>query len=164
MKTDRGSFRPLRREQLLEEREHDSYKPSRKRNGAARCAECGAVYGNGRWSWQEAAPDAAVVRCPACRRIADGYPAGYVTLDGEFVAAHRTELLNLVRHCEAKERAEHPLERLMAVVIAATAIEITTTGTHLAREIAERLHDAYKGELALSYNRGDALLRARWTR
>ena len=79
-------------------------------------------------------------------------------------SAHRTELLNLVRHCEAKERAEHPLERLMAVVIAATAIEITTTGIHLAREIAERLHDAYKGELALSYNRGDALLRARWTR
>jgi hypothetical protein len=43
-------------------------------------------------------------------------------------------------------------------------VEVTTTGTHLAREIAERVQHAYKGELEFSYNKEDNLLRAAWRR
>jgi hypothetical protein len=39
---------------------------------------------------------------------------------------------------------------------------ITTTGTHLAREIAEHAHDAYKGALEFHYNKEQNLLRASW--
>ena len=40
--------------------------------------------------------------------------------------------------------------------------EVTTADSHLARGIAEALHDAYKGELKLRYSRDENLLRATW--
>ena len=41
---------------------------------------------------------------------------------------------------------------------------MTTTDTHLARDIAEALHNAYKGDLDYHYNKADNLLRASWSR
>jgi hypothetical protein len=43
-------------------------------------------------------------------------------------------------------------------------VELTTTDSHLARGIAEALHDAYKGELKLRYSKDENLLRATWKR
>lgn len=164
MKTVRGGFRMLRREQLLQELVHDSYKLGRKLAEPTRCPDCGAVFHKGRWTWGAAMPDAAQHRCPACSRVHDHYPAGYVTLAGGFLGNHREEIVRLAKKCETSEKAEHPLERIMAIGSAGDGLEITTTGTHLARAIAERVHRAYKGELEFSYNRGDNLLRATWRR
>lgn len=164
MKTERSGFRMLRREQLLPELMHDSYKLGRKLAEPARCPECGAVFHKGRWTWEPAPPAAAEHRCPACSRVHDHFPAGYVTLAGEFLDGHRDEIVSLMRKCEAGEKAEHPLERIMAIEVVDNALEVTTTGIHLAREIAERVHRAYKGELEFSYNREDNLLRAAWRR
>ena len=164
MKTGRGGFRMLRREQLLQELVHDSYKLDRKLVEPTRCPECGAVFHKGRWTWGEAPANAFEHRCPACSRVHDHFPAGYVTLGGDFLEGHRDEILKLVKHCERGEKAEHPLERIMAVESSAEGLQVTTTGTHLAREIAERVHGAYKGELEFSYNREDNLLRASWRR
>jgi NMD protein affecting ribosome stability and mRNA decay len=164
MKSERGGFRMIRREQLLQELVHDSYRPAKKLKGATVCPQCGLVFGNGRWT-RDAAPDGArKQRCPACQRANDRFPAGYVTLEGPFLREHREEITRLVRNCEAKENAEHPLERILSVSPSVEGVEVTTTGTHLAREIAERVHDAYKGELQLNYSREDHLLRARWRR
>lgn len=164
MKAERGGFRMLRREQLLQELVHDSYKVGRKLAEPTRCPDCGAVFHKGRWTWSTAPADAAQHRCPACHRTHDHFPAGYVTLEGEFFEQHRDEILKLVHRCEANEKTEHPLERVMAIAAAGDAMEVTTTGTHLAREIAEHVHRAYKGELEFSYNREDNLLRAKWHR
>lgn len=164
MKTDRGGFRMLRREQLLQELVHDSYKLGRKLAEPTRCPDCNAVFHKGRWTWGDAPADAAQHRCPACSRVHDDFPAGYVRLGGAFLGEHRDEILQLVKKCEASERAEHPLERIMAIHEREGGVEVTTTGTHLAREIAERVHRAYKGELEFSYNREDNLLRATWQR
>lgn len=164
MKTERSGFRMLRREQLLPELVHDSYKPGKKIAEPARCPECGAVFHKGRWTWDVAPPAAAEHRCPACSRVHDRFPAGYVTLEGGFLHAHRDEILSLVRKCETSEKAEHPLERIMSIDTTDGGLEVTTTGSHLAREIAERVHHAYKGELRFSYNRDDNLLRAAWRR
>lgn len=164
MKTQRGGFRMLRREQLLQELVHDSYKLAKKLAEPTRCPECGSVFHKGRWTWDVAPQDAVEHRCPACSRVHDHFPAGYVTLDGEFLHGHRDEIISLVRKCETSEKAEHPLERIMAIESAGGGLEVTTTGTHLAREIAERVHRAYKGELEFSYNREDNLLRAAWRR
>lgn len=164
MKGERGGYRPLRREQLFQELVHDSYKSSRKLSEPTRCPECGAVFQKGRWTWATAPAGAQEEKCPACHRIQDKFPAGYITLKGEFFRAQREQVLQLVRNREAKEKAEHPLERIMGVEDTAEGTVVTTTNTHLARDIAEALHSAYKGELDYHYNKEDNLLRASWSR
>ena len=104
------------------------------------------------------------MRCPACRRIDEGSPAGYISLSGTFFAAHRSEVLARVRNCETKEKSTHPLERIMATTAASGGVLVTTTSVHLARLIGHALHNAFKGDLSQSYNREDNLLRVRWRR
>ncbi len=164
MKTDRGYWRPLRRDELRDELVHDAYKSKKKLPEPTRCPDCGAIYEDGRWTWGLAPADANEELCPACHRIRDHYPAGYVTLEGEFLKAHRDEVLQLARNREEKEKAEHPLERIMAIEDIDGGVQITTTDTHLARDIGEAVHSAYKGELEYHYNKEENLLRVHWAR
>jgi hypothetical protein len=164
MKADRGSWRPLRRDELRDELVHDAYKSKKKLAEPTRCPDCGAVYQDGRWQWGLAAAGAHEEPCPACHRIRDKFPAGYVTLAGAFVEAHRDEILQLARNREAHEKAEHPLERIMNIEDLAGYILITTTDIHLARDIGEAVHAAYKGELEYHYNKEENLLRVSWSR
>ena len=164
MKRERGGFRMLRREQLLEELVHDSYKEDHKPREPARCPGCGASWRKGRWTWETADEGAHDHLCPACHRIRDDFPAGYVTLAGPFLQEHRAEIQGLVAHCEAAEKARYPLQRIMAMKPGQEGLLITTTDVHLARTIAERVHDAYQGALEFSYNKAENLLRASWTR
>ncbi len=164
MKGGRGGFRPLRREQLLEGFGHDSYKSKGKLADPTICPECQATYHKGRWTWEAAPEGAREQACPACMRIRDKFPAGYVSLSGEFFLEHRAQILNLVKHCEEKEKAAHPMQRLMAIEETGDGVLVTTTDVHLARNIAERVHDSHKGDLAFHYNKEDNLLRANWKR
>jgi len=168
MKAERGGFRASRHEQRHEQRlvgfEEDPYKPRRKVRGAARCADCGAVFRRGRWSWNATPQHAVACLCPACRRIRERLPAGFVTLKGGFFDEHRDEVLKRVRHCEDAQKREHPLQRIMAVEARGGALLVTTTDPHLARRIGEALHRAYKGELDYRYNKQDKLLRVSWSR
>jgi hypothetical protein len=163
MKEDRGSFRPLRKEQRMPETD-DSYRPQAHMPDPASCPKCKATYLKGRWTWRKAPADAPRHTCPACQRIADGLPAGYVTLRGAFLPQHRVEVLNLVKARETRARAEHPLQRIMAIEKSAGGEVITTTDAHLARGIVHALHEAFKGEVSLRYSKGENLLRATWTR
>lgn len=164
MKGNRA-LRSPRREQPLDDPRHDSYKARGKLPDPTRCPECGAVFQKGRWTWNGVARDSAHEQlCPACQRIRDGYPAGYVSLGGDYLAAHRDEILNLVRNCEAEEKARHPLQRIIAIKDDDGGVLVTTTDAHLARRIAEHVHDACKGSLALHYSKEENLIRATWTR
>jgi NMD protein affecting ribosome stability and mRNA decay len=164
MKSQRGVFQPVSGDRLLQELVHDSYKAGRKLAEPTRCPDCGAVFQNGRWTWGTAPAAAHAERCPACHRIHDKFPMGFVMLKGEFLQAHRDEIMHLMRHHEAKEKAEHPLQRIMAIVDDADGVMVTTTDAHLARDLAQALHHAYKGELEFHYNKDDNLLRATWSR
>ena len=164
MKQERGPWRPLQHEQLLQEVVHDSYKERRKLREPTRCPRCSAVYRSGRWSWRNASGPAHKTLCPACRRIRDRFPAGYVRMTGGFFREHRDEIVSLAQHCAEKEGAEHPLERIMAIGEARGGILLTTTSIHLARRIAEAVRRAHKGELRWHYNRAENLLRASWSR
>jgi hypothetical protein len=164
MKTPRKHATGRRQEQLLLEVVHDAYKSRRKLPEPARCKDCGAVWRRGRWSWGTAPAGAHSARCPACRRIRDRLPAGYVSLAGEFFEAHRDEVLGRVRRCEAAEKRGHPLERIMGIAADGEGLLVTTTGSHLAHRIGDALRRAYKGELDARYLKADNLLRVTWRR
>lgn len=142
----------------------DSYREAAKMPEPARCPKCGATYHKGRWTWAKSPPDAHPHKCPACQRIDDDLPAGYVTLKGAYLAAHREEILNLAKAREARAKEDHPLQRIIAVKTAADGLVITTTDAHLARGIAMAVHEAFKGTLDMTYSRGENLLRATWKR
>jgi len=128
------------------------------------CPKCKAVYDEGRWQWLRPPDDAHEHVCPACQRIHDSFPAGYVTIRGQFMKDHRDEIIALINSKEDAEKAEHPLQRIMAIEDVREGLQITTTDSHLARGIGEALHSAYKGELKLRYSRDENLLRAVWKR
>lgn len=154
----------VRHQRILQELVHDSYKMGAKPPEPARCGDCGAVWRRGRWTWAAPPARAAVTRCPACKRMRDRFPAGFVSLKGPFLDAHRDEIVARVRHCEAAERPDHPLQRIMNIVPAAGGLLVTTTDAHLARGIGEALRKAYRGRMEFRYNKADNLLRVSWTR
>ncbi|MDI6747904.1 MAG: BCAM0308 family protein [Rhodocyclaceae bacterium] len=157
-------FRPVRRNQLHQERVHDTYKLQRKLAEPTVCPECGAVYRAGRWQWGTRPADAQQVVCAACQRIRDNFPAGFVEVGGDFFTAHRGEIMNLLHHHENKAKAGHPFARIMAVASTPDGVLVTTTDIHLARDLGEALHRAYQGNLEFHYNEGENLLRVHWAR
>jgi NMD protein affecting ribosome stability and mRNA decay len=157
-----SGFHPIRHDRLVQERVHDAYKTKGKLPEPTVCPDCGAVFHEGRWQWLAAPPGAHRHACPACLRQHDHYPAGYVTLDGEFFASHRAEVMNLVQNEAEHERAEHPLKRIMEIEEKDGMAEVTTTDIHLARQIGEALHHAYQGKLEFHYNPEQNLLRVGW--
>ncbi|MDD5057719.1 MAG: BCAM0308 family protein [Sideroxydans sp.] len=157
-------FHLVRRDQLLQEAQHDSYKNKGKLSEPTLCTGCGAVFHAGHWQWLEKPAKAHETTCPACSRIRDKFPAGYVSLAGDFFAAHEEEIRNLIQNHAAKEKSQHALQRLMDIVTLPVGAVITTTDIHLARGIGDALHHAYQGELEFHYNPGENLLRVNWTR
>lgn len=155
---------PGRRDRMIEETVHDPYESRQKPRGTSVCPDCGAVYAMGRWARAPRPDDAVEHRCPACQRIEDRFPAGYVTLSGPFFHAHREEILHLVRNEEARESAEHPLKRIMSIEEDAYSVVITTTDLHLARRIGMAVHHAWQGELDLKYAPDEYLIRVHWKR
>jgi NMD protein affecting ribosome stability and mRNA decay len=153
-----------RRDRLVQQKQHDTYKEDRKWPEPTACAECNAVYIEGRWTWHEPSFKANKVLCPACRRIAENYPAGYLELKGSFFKKHQEEMLNLIRNEEKEEKGEHPLERIMDITEEDEQTLITTTGIHIARRIGEAVSRAYKGDLSFTYGDGEKTIRMLWDR
>jgi hypothetical protein len=150
--------RPKRRQRA------DPYALDKKLPDPSACTECRAIYRAGRWAWGAPPAEAKQVVCPACRRAADGYPAGVVRLSGAYLAAHRKELERIARNVETRERAEHPLKRILAVRVDGDALEISTSDAKLARGIGEALHHAHKGKLVAPTRAREGVLRVRWER
>lgn len=157
-----AGFHPVRHDQLRPERVHDTYKLRGKLPEPTVCVECGAVFHEGRWSWAPRPAGAHEVTCPACHRIKDRFPAGFVQISGTYFAAHRDEILQMLRHREEREKGEHPLARIVAIEDAADGVLVTTTDIHLARDLGQALHHAYQGKLEFHYNEGENLLRVHW--
>ena len=142
----------------------DAYRSELKPAEPVRCPSCGASFQRGRWTWRAAPDGAAAHLCPACHRIADSAEAGSITVRGPFAAAHRDEVLALVRSRAERAKQEHPLERVMSTEASGDELVIKTTDVELARGIAHALHEAFKGDLELSWSKAEPRLRAVWTR
>ncbi|MDN0077704.1 BCAM0308 family protein [Crenobacter sp. SG2303] len=163
-RTPPAGFQTIRRDQLRQEREHDSYKLQHKLPEPAVCPDCGAVFHAGRWQWGDRPNGASEVVCAACHRIRDHFPAGFVHIGGKFFGDHRDELTALIRHHEDRAKAEHPQARIIDIEQDGEGVLITTTDIHLARDLGEALHHAYQGDLEFHYNEAQKLLRVHWLR
>lgn len=140
----------------------DPYGRPHKQSAPALCPDCGAVLKDGRWQWLSPSPDADSVRCQACHRIQDNYPAGELRLIGPFPSRQRLELEALARHHEAEEKQDHPLNRIMNIVDEDDAIVITTTDIHLPGRIGHAVRRAYHGKLDVHYDPNAYFVRAIW--
>jgi anti-sigma factor ChrR (cupin superfamily) len=151
---------------MYEEPVQDPYQARGKLPEPSVCPDCGAVFHNGRWQWGAAPESVHQHLCPACSRIHDKVPAGILTLSGDFFETHKEEIMGLIRNAEEKEKAEHPLERIMAIEEQAEEqlTVITYTSIHLTKGTGEALHHAYHGEFDFEYADRDGVLHASWKR
>jgi NMD protein affecting ribosome stability and mRNA decay len=157
-------FKAGTQEKLYPDLGHDAYKLQHKLREPSVCAACGAIYHEGRWQWAPRPSGAVEVVCPACHRIADHAPAGYLYIEGEFATQHRDELVHLLRHHEEHARAEHAMARIIAIEDDSGKTIVTTTDIHLARNLGSALKAAFHGTLDLKYSKDENLLRACWRR
>ena len=157
----------VKREPVQPANDESPYRAATRPPEPTTCPKCHASFMDGRWTWAKPAAneEAAEMLCPACHRIKDKFPAGYVTLKGEFFKQHRDEIVALMQAHEKKEKAERPLQRIMGMDEKKDGtLEVTTTDSTLARGLGEALHDAYKGDLKVRFSRDENLVRAVWKR
>lgn len=159
-----STYRPGGHLDVKDDTVHDPYFQRHKPAEPAGCGDCGAVFHDGGWQWPIMPAGAHLMRCPACSRIHDDMPAAWVTIEGEFAQAHADELLELARNLEAREKAAHPLQRIIAIERDGSRAVLTTTGLNLARGIGDAFQRAYKGELDIHYSPDEYRLRVNWRR
>ena len=143
----------------------DPYQRVKKGSEPAVCPRCGAVLHRGRWRWAERPTQAREETCEACQRIKDDYPAGIVTLTSPAIAEHGDEIVNLARHQEGAEKADHPLNRIISVDRSKRdRIVITTTDIHLPRRIARAVVKAFRGKATEKFEKDGDFVRIEWRR
>lgn len=155
-----------RDQHLIQEQEHDPYRARGKLADGTSCKMCGAVFIKGRWVWNDGKVDASqrLKLCPACQRIQDRVPAGELNLGGEFLAANREQIINLINNVEQREKAEHPLKRILRMYDRDRQLTVEFTEAHLVRAVAEAIQKAHSGHLEYCYNADDMYLKAVWRR
>jgi NMD protein affecting ribosome stability and mRNA decay len=153
-----------RRDRLVQEYQHDTYKLRGKLKEPTVCSGCGALFHKGRWTWAFVPSDARSTTCPACHRAHDKYPKGLVTITGTFNETQHEQVRGVIKNTEARESREHPMSRIMGIERRPEGLVISTTDTHLPRRIGEALKHAYHGQLELHYDRGEDFVRVNWRR
>lgn len=158
------AVRGARRDRMVQEYQHDTYKQRGKLKEPTVCGGCGALFHKGRWTWNSVPVGSASTICPACHRTRDRYPKGLVTITGSFKEKQHEQVVGIIHNTEAQEKKEHPMSRIMAVERRPEGLVISTTDTHLPRRIGEALKHAYHGELSLHYNHDEDFIRVNWAR
>lgn len=161
-------FHPASRKNV--DRTNDPYIPRKGSPEAGVCPDCRAISRKKRWYLDEAEYEALVRsgaqrrRCPACRKIADGFPSGVVTLRGRFLRGHCDEILTVARNEERRARGVNPLERIMGTRERDDGMEILTTDEKLAQRIGREIRKAFHGTVDYKWSEDASLLRVTWVR
>lgn len=166
MKTRRTSdVTGRRRDRLLQEAVHDPYMAAAKPDEPSVCRECGVVFSEGRWRWSPELPtDAAYALCPACQRLRDRVPAGFLSLSGNFFRKHRDDIMHLVENTVDTQQKEHPMKRLMSIEDSDGGVVVTFTDIHLPRTVGTAIERAYDGELEIRIAEEASIARVYWSR
>jgi len=133
---------------------HGAYEKGPKVADSLMCDDCNVVHHGGRWYW--GAPPFGEVRggvCPACRRVRDRHPAGVIRIPTPLVRT-AGDVEHLLRSIEQIEKAEHPLERIIAIETQGDDLRITTTGIHMARRITSQLERRLHKKPRIHYGDG----------
>ena len=152
------------RDRIFDDPRQDPYQAKGKYKEPTVCGACHAVYHHGRWQWSDAPQGAQQATCPACRRAHEKLPAGFLTLQGEFLATHRDEIGSLLRNEAEHEQREHPMNRILAIATEGERTIVTTTDVHLPQRLGNALKHAYQGTLDVVYADSDYTVRANWQR
>lgn len=154
-----------RRDNIVPEAGQDAYRFIQGFADGTTCPTCGAIYARGRWQWPGAGTGGTKeALCPACMRIRDGFCAGELIVSGAFVREHRAAIDQIIESEARVETEEHPLNRVAQVIDEPDGFHLRTTDIHLARRLGEALHDAFGGELSLTYPPDDETVRVAWQR
>lgn len=148
----RGSVKTRRN--LAEFNATDPYQPRFDPGEVAACTECQALYQRRHWFFDHDAyvretmqPTTRMVLCPACQKIRDRYAEGQVTLHpSPFLAAHKDEIIRLIRNEEERAKGFNPLERIVELNDSGDGILVTTTNEKLAQRIGRALKSTYQGQ------------------
>ncbi len=150
----------------------DSYLPRGASRSVSICEGCRAVYMNKRWYAGADAYDTAVQNpaagmmvCPACLKIRDNFPGGIVTLKGDYVLPHKSDLMKLVKNEEVRARGLNPLERVMSIKESGDgSLVISTTNEKLAQRIGRAIKKAFHGVVSYRWSHENKLVRVDWVR
>ncbi len=153
-----------RKDRLIKQKRGDAYQETSNLPEPTVCTKCKALFVGGRWTWKAPPENTKQTICPACRRISDNYPAGIITIKGQFFHEHKDNILNLIKNVEKQEKSERPLERIMKITHEKDQTLVTTTGVHIARRIGEAISKSYKGNLSFHYADADKSIRLSWER
>jgi len=146
-------------------RSSDVYLSKRGLPETALCKRCGLVYRNKRWQAETVSGKIDnEVLCPACQRTEDHNPGGVVTLSGPYLSSHKAEILNTIRHEEAKSRVKNPIARIMEIKEEVGRITVTTTEDKLAQKLGREVFKSQKGELHYQWSHDQNLVRVEWMR
>jgi NMD protein affecting ribosome stability and mRNA decay len=117
------------------------------------------LFSEGRWVWKGTEEEVNTTVCPACRRITERNPAGFVDIHGDFFHGRGQEIENLIYNTEKAETLDRPMERLIQVVRDEDGTRVTTTGVHIARRIGDAVARAYSSESTIEYLDGEKRVR-----
>ena len=87
-----------------------------------------------------------------------------VTLAGDYLLAHENEILDAVKHIEARSRLKNPLGRIMEISQEKAIVTIATTEDKLAQKLGREIYKAHKGELHYQWSHDQDLVRVNWRR
>lgn len=155
-----------REDRLIKEEVHDPYMARCKPSEPTVCSECGVAFTGGRWQWvEESLAEPHMMLCPACQRIHDRVPAGYLTLGGSFFTAQKDEIMNLIQNHVEQQKKQHPMKRLINIEDQADdSMLLTFTDLHLVSSVGKAIESAYQGDFDVQYTDEASIVRGKWHR
>ena len=152
--------------------EDDPYLPAGGRHEMAICPTCKAIYQNKSWFYDEdlyrdkfQQETTHRVTCPGCQKVQDHYYEGVLTLEGEFLAQHREEIMTLLNRETERVARKNPLERVIQMVPEGNdRLIVETTTDRLAQRLGKAVYRAYKGNLDFRWSHMNKFVRVYWSR
>lgn len=139
--------------------------------GPAICERCHSYLEGDHWLYDEHRymqlknrPDIHLMLCPGCTRVEKRLYEGEVMVHHDWKAVEKQEVLNLIRHEEARARATNPTARIALMEDRGDDLYILTTTQFLAERIGRELHKAYRGNLKVMPLPRERFSRVRWSR
>ena len=147
----------------------DPYAAALAMKGTVSCDSCPAIYSNKRWQLlpeTSSLPKGEIrkITCPTCRKIADNYPEGVITLRGEYLWEHEEEIRRILKNEERRAVAKNPGERIIRMDQIGDSLIIETTEEKLAEHLGRVLHRAHHGALQVSWGSDHTMCRVTWER